>query len=104
MRDGRIEKGEGSIKLILPSEVDHHILSMMRHSLDKLLFEEKPRELFIDFSAVEMMDSSAIGLVLGRLEICERLGARLKLVGVNGRARRLLELGGIIHFKNITIL
>lgn len=103
MREGKIECGEDRVKLILPCEVDHHILGMMRHSLDKLLFEAKPRELLIDFSVVEMMDSSAIGLILGRLQICERIGASLKLTGLNNRARRLLELGGVMRFKGICI-
>ncbi len=103
MREGKIECGDDKLRLILPCEVDHHILGMMRHSLDKLLFEKKPSELLIDFSGVEMMDSSAIGLILGRLEICERIGASLKLIGVNDRARRLLELGGVMRFGGICV-
>ncbi len=103
MNEGKIEVGDSVITLRLPREVDHHILGLMRHSLDAKLFLVKPTRLVIDFSSVELMDSSAIGLVLGRLEICERVGASLTLSGVNARAKRLLELGGALRVKGINI-
>ena len=104
MMEGRIECTKNKMRLLLPCEVDHHILSMMRHSVDKMLFESKPKELLIDFSMVEMMDSSAIGLIVGRLEICERIGATLSLTGLSDRTRRLLELGGVTQFSAISIV
>ena len=50
------------------------------------------------------MDSSGIGLILGRCAACEALGASVELVGLSERQAKLLSLAGARKVKNLSIV
>ena len=98
-------KREGeSLVAYLPSEIDHHGLKGVREAIDRELFEVRPRKLVLDFSAVRFMDSSGIGLIIGRTELCEHLNAAVRLVGLSGMQRKLVKLSGVEKIKNLSII
>ena len=57
----------------------------------------------LDFSSVSFMDSSAIGLILGRATLCEQLGCRVNLSGLSSSMMKLVRLSGIEKIKNLSI-
>ena len=88
----------------LSLEIDHHTAKEVRERIDEQLFKLSPEVLELDFSELRFMDSSGIGLIIGRSELCERLGAELKIVSPSPRIKRLIRLSGIEKIKNITII
>lgn len=94
---------EDTLSVILPCEIDHHAAKPIREKTDKKLFETMPKLLIMDFSAVSFMDSSGIGLILGRAELCEELGARIRLKGICPSLMKLIRLSGIEKIKNLSI-
>lgn len=94
---------ENSLSLLLPAEIDHHAAKPIREKTDTKLFELKPKLLIMDFSAVSFMDSSGIGLILGRAELCEELGCRIRLKGLSPRNMKLIRLSGLEKIKNLSI-
>ncbi len=94
---------EDTLSVILPGEIDHHAAKPIREKTDIKLFEYSPRLLVMDFSAVSFMDSSGIGLILGRAELCEELGCRIRLKGLSGTLMKLIRLSGIEKIKNLSI-
>jgi len=54
--------------------------------------------LVLDMSGVSFMDSSGIGVIMGRKKNMELLGGRLCVAGMKGSARRLMEVTG---FKGV---
>ena len=50
----------------MPAEVDHHVAKDMCRELDRLVETYRIKELVLDFSRTEFMDSSGIGVIIGR--------------------------------------
>lgn len=84
-------------------EIDHHTARRLREGIDKALFEKKPELLVLDFSEVRFMDSSGIGLIIGRSEVCEALGAHVRLVSLSPLLSKLVRLSGIEKIKNLSV-
>lgn len=88
----------------LSGEIDHHVAKGQREEIDAMLFRVRPQVLILDFSDVKFMDSSGIGLIIGRADICEGIGARLELGGLSSSLRKLVRLSGIEKIKCLTVL
>ena len=65
----------------LSGDIDHHGAKELRRDIDIAIEENCPSELILDFSAVTFMDSSGIGLVMGRI------GKVMRVSGVGKLAR-----------------
>ncbi len=85
------------------SEIDHHTTMSMREKIDDKLFEYKPSRLVIDFSEVRFMDSSGLGLILGRVEKAKAVGADVLVVGLSERLMKIVRLSGLDRVKNLTL-
>ncbi len=84
-------------------EIDHHTAKPIREKIDKNLFRMKPRLLILDFSDVRFMDSSGIGLILGRAELCESLGCHVRITSLSPLLLKLVRISGIEKIKNLSI-
>ena len=87
----------------LGGEIDHHSAKRSREAIDTMLFRTKPEILVLDFSDVKFMDSSGIGLIIGRLEIASSLGADVRLIGLSSSLKRIVRLSGIEKLDGISI-
>lgn len=59
----------------LPQEIDHHRALDIRFEIDTEIKEKAPNKLILDFTEVSFMDSSGIGLIMGRQKLLrERMG------------------------------
>ena len=59
----------------LAGEIDHDAAQNLRIQLDDALLNRTPRTLVLDFGGVGFMDSSGIGLILGRQRCARTLAA-----------------------------
>ena len=63
----------------LAGEIDHDAAQNLRIQLDDALLNRTPRTLVLDFGGVGFMDSSGIGLILGRQRCARTLGGTLRI-------------------------
>ena len=96
-------ESEKALTARLLCEIDHHSARLLRERIDSLLFEKKPEQLVLDFSGVRFMDSSGLGLILGRVEAMRALGGSVRLVGLSEPLLKLLRLSGVDRVKNLSI-
>ena len=80
---------------VLGGELDHHTVCRLREQIDSTAMKVKPKLLRLDFSEVPFMDSSGIGLILGRVRMAAVWGGRVALVGLSPQLRRMAELSGV---------
>ena len=100
-----IFKEDGSTLVAkLSLEIDHHTAKEIREAIDEMLFKLSPDVLELDFSDVRFMDSSGIGLIIGRAELSDRLGTEVRIKGLSQQLLRIVRLSGIEKIKNITIM
>ena len=91
----KIVQQDGSLTAFIQGEIDHHSAKNIRGQLDENLERLRPEQLFLDFSGVSFMDSSGIGLVMGRYKLAQQVGCRLKVVGMSPYIERLMKLSGL---------
>lgn len=85
----------------LLGEIDHHLAKVQREEIDAMLFRAKPDFLVLDFSEVKFMDSSGIGLIIGRADVCSGIGCRMRITGLSGSLKKLVKLAGVEKLKCI---
>lgn len=88
------KRGERLIVQI-PREVDHCFADAVRDLVDRRLQTEDIRLLVFDFQETEFMDSSGIGLLMGRYKLMRALGGRVEILNAGERIRKILMLSGI---------
>ena len=79
----------------LKGELDHHSAREMRTALDNAIELNMPQLLILDFSDITFMDSSGIGLVMGRYRNLAKSGAVLHITGTSPQVFKMMKLAGI---------
>ncbi len=79
----------------LIGEIDHHNAKELREAIDNAVMTGQVQELDLDFREVSFMDSSGIGLVMGRYKLMQELGGSLHLVNIAGHLKKVMMLAGL---------
>ncbi|MGN0662467.1 MAG: anti-sigma factor antagonist [Faecalibacterium sp.] len=79
----------------LTGEIDHDAAQSLRMQLDDALVSRTPQTLVLDFSGVGFMDSSGVGLILGRQRCARALGGSLRVQHAPAQLRRVMQLANI---------
>ena len=85
----------GTLIIYLDGDIDHHNARSVRQKIDSKLFIQRPRELVLDLSKVSFMDSSGLGLILGRYTKSAELGILFRITNPNRQIKKILDLAGI---------
>lgn len=85
----------------LSGEIDHHNAKELRTSLDKFIISVQPSKLMIDMKGITFMDSSGIGLIMGRSKLMKECGGVLEVSSPPPYIRRVLKLAGIERVVSI---
>lgn len=91
----RVEEKEGVLVAWLSGELDHHAADTAREALDRALMRKRGGKVVLDMSRLTFMDSSGIGVVLGRYKKVKEAGGRLSVRGLSDKMDRILRLAGI---------
>ena len=85
----------GLLTVRIRGEIDHHTAARIREGVDHLLYERRPRKFMLDLSAVSFMDSSGLGLIMGRLALVRELGGEMVVWNPAREIRAILDLAGM---------
>ena len=102
MKECEITKNGKRLIARITCEIDHHTAKIIREAVDGTLAAGFSA-LELDFSGVSFMDSSGIGLIIGRADKAEKLGAALEIVGLSPRLRRLVCMSGVERLSNVYV-
>lgn len=86
---------QGELTAYLHGEIDHHSARAMRQRIDGEAERLHPTLLILDFSRVQFMDSSAIGLIMGRYRLMQLMGGYIRVSNIPPHLKRIVELSGI---------
>lgn len=85
----------------MPKEVDHHVAKDMCHEIDRLVETYGIIELILDFSQTEFMDSSGIGVVIGRSKTMRFRGGNIVATGIGKRVDTILRSAGLYQLLQV---
>ena len=103
-RDVIFSEQDGRLTAAITVDLDHHSAKPRREKIDHSLQRGGVDTLVLDFSSVVFMDSSGMGLIMGRAECADRLGCRVLVVGLSPALMRLAGLCGLDRIKNLIVL
>ena len=81
----------------LSGEIDHHSAQYLRDEIDSVLQSRMPQTLVLDFSAVSFMDSSGVGLILGRARRMQAGEGRVVVQQPPEQIQKMLELAHVAY-------
>lgn len=96
------EKEKKKLVLKFSGEIDHHTCDEIKKEADYDIQKYTPQKLVFDFKNVKFMDSSGIGMLIGRYKQLLRYGGQAEMVNVNRDIKRIFEMSGI--FKIIPLV
>lgn len=89
------------LTVMLYGEIDHHAAKDIREKIDEAIEFNMPSLVIMDFGGVSFMDSSGIGLVMGRFKILQKNNARLNLTNLPPNIYKVMKLAGIEKLAKI---
>lgn len=91
----RTEYENNILTAYIDGEIDHDSAAKIRTRIDGVIQSLKPKLLNLDFSAVSFMDSSGVGLVMGRYKQMKLIGGGLRVTNIPERLYRIFEMSGL---------
>lgn len=85
----------------LDGDIDHHNASEIRGSIDDALQRIRPSVLRLDFADVSFMDSTGIGLILGRIRLIKRWEGEVVLCNISEDIYKMAKIAGVFAFAKI---
>ena len=82
-------------------DLDHHTAKSIRSDIDREVKEHHSSLLILDFSGVTFMDSSGIGLVMGRYKLMEEQDGKTIVACPPAYIKKVLNLAGINKLTKI---
>jgi stage II sporulation protein AA (anti-sigma F factor antagonist) len=94
-------KGTNSLVTKISGELDHHMAKAIRTETDKRIMRGNIKNLIFDFNDLHFMDSSGIGVVIGRYKLISSLGGKLTIISSKANVNKILNMSGIPKIADI---
>lgn len=85
----------------ISGEIDHHSAKEIRKEIDINVEKLNPTDLYLDFSKVDFMDSSGIGLVMGRYKLQSERGGKVFIQNPPPLIKKVMLVAGINKLAKI---
>lgn len=83
------------LTVYLNGEIDHCAAEGLRNEIEMLIVRHHPTRLILDFSQVSFMDSSGVGMIIGRYKTMHARGGSVAASGLHPPVDRLFHLAGL---------
>lgn len=98
----KIRNENGAMVASIAGDIDHHSAREMRLRIDAEFEKSGAPSLILDMSGVKFMDSSGLGLILGRFTKASAAGASFGVVNPSQSVKRVLDIAGADRLISIT--
>lgn len=80
----------------ITEEIDHHISERIRDRADFEIQKYMPKKIILDFERVNFMDSSGIGMLIGRYKTATMFGSTINMINVKPNIKKVFEMAGVL--------
>ena len=84
-----------AVTVVIAGELDHCAAPQIRAMLDDVLADEDIMHLTLDLENLTFMDSSGIGVLLGRLRLLQGRGGSMSVQHLQPPVEKLFRLSGL---------
>ncbi len=97
----KTEAKENMLTAYIIGDIDHHTAAEIRTEIDLEIEKLHPERIILDFSEVTFMDSSGIGLVMGRYKAAKPYGGKIIVSGASQQIKKVMKLAGLERLAEI---
>lgn len=87
----------GDLYVIFNGELDQSVAEKLRPQLDKLLSSNTCRRVIFDMSSLHFMDSTGVGLIMGRYRKLKENNVALYITKANPQIDKVLKISGLYN-------
>ncbi len=92
---------ENCLTVFMPKEVDHYSSEKIKQDADKLIQKKHIKHMIFDFKNTDFMDSSGIGVIMGRYRLLSIIGGEIWAVHVSERLKKTLLMSGVGKYIHV---
>lgn len=92
---------EETLVVAIRGEIDHYSAVWVRVEIDSKIAAFRPKLTVLDLSSIDFMDSSGIGLIMGRYARMQNMGGELSVRAPSERVEKIIKLAGLCKIINI---
>lgn len=92
---------EDTLNINLDEELDMNTCKTLRTVIDGYIMKYQPKEFVFDLTDVKFMDSSGLGLIIGRYNLLNLINSKMVILNPSNSIKRVIELSSIS--RNITM-
>ncbi|GIP41723.1 anti-sigma F factor antagonist [Paenibacillus sp. J45TS6] len=96
-----MEHDRGVLIVRLTGELDHHTADVVRMQMDEAIQKQQCKHLVLSLQDLQFMDSSGLGVILGRYKLIHHKGGKMVISGANPAVHRLLDMSGLFKIMPV---
>ena len=85
----------GNLVVKIVGEIDHHSADEIRHTAEREFFKSGAKNMIFDFAHVGFMDSSGIGMIIGRYKELKKVDGRVFAINIGPEISRIFDISGL---------
>lgn len=82
-------------------ELDQHMAETIRNTIDSEILKAAPKTLLFDLSEIPFMDSSGIGMLIGRYKLMKRMNGQVEVTGMREPVQRIFRMSGLNQIMKV---
>ena len=86
---------DGVLRVAIVGEINHHNAVFVRQEIDEKIQELRPQNLVLDLADAPFIDSSGLGLIMGRYQRMQELGGTFTIANPSAEHKKLFKLAGL---------
>lgn len=90
-----MDEKDRTLVVKLDGDLDHHLSQLIRIPIDEKIDKNGIDAVVFDFKNTGFMDSSGIGLIMGRYKLLSRKGGKVFVTNVSPAIKRIFEISGL---------
>lgn len=84
-----------TLVVYMPTDLDHHTAEIITENTDWFVTCHNILNIIFNFKNTEFMDSSGIGVVMGRYKLIKKLGGKIVLKNLSSNINRIFSISGV---------
>lgn len=91
----RSKQQGNALYILLDGELDHHTAEYTRTHMDALMLKSRASQIIIDLSSLRFMDSTGIGVLIGRYKKMKDKNIPIYVANPSSQAERIFKITGL---------
>lgn len=88
-------KEDNTLTVSMEGELDQHMAEKIRNTIDSEILKTGAKALVFDMNGIPFMDSSGIGLLIGRYKLMKRLSGQTRIRGMSRNVLKIFKMSGL---------